>query len=98
MLTVEDHGTSVSATNLVQLASGLRNPAGFAIHPATGDLYFQDNGIDGLVDANEPLSADELNFIARNEHRRSDRVFWFSRQLTPPIGPGIRSVAPVFNH
>src|SRR5206468_2164943 len=56
MLTVTDHGTIVTATNLTQLARGLRNPAGFAFHPTTGDMYFQDNGIDGLVDANEPLS------------------------------------------
>lgn len=65
MITVEDHGTNVTATNLTQVASGLRNPAGFAFHPTTGDLYFQDNGIDGFVDPNEPTSADELNFIAR---------------------------------
>src|SRR5438552_839834 len=63
MITIEDHGTNVTAKNLTQIARGLRNPAGFAFHPATGDLYFQDNGIDGLVDANEPLSADELNVI-----------------------------------
>jgi len=62
-LTLIDSGNSVSATNLTRVASGLRNPAGFAFHPATGDLYFEDNGIDGLVDANEPLSADELNVI-----------------------------------
>jgi glucose/arabinose dehydrogenase len=48
MLTITDHGTNVTATNLTQLASGLRNPAGFAFQPTTGDLYFQDNGIDGL--------------------------------------------------
>jgi glucose/arabinose dehydrogenase len=65
MITIEDHGDSVSATNLVQLASGLRNAAGFAFHPVTGDLYMEDNGIDGLVNPGEPLSADELNFIAR---------------------------------
>lgn len=46
-----------------QIASGLRNAAGLAVHPSTGDLYFQDNGIDGLVNSNEPLSADELNRI-----------------------------------
>src|SRR6266498_1692258 len=82
MLTVEDHGISVSATNLVQLASGLRNPAGFAIHPATGDLYFQDNGIDGLVDANEPLSADELNFIARIDLGGVTEYFGFPDNYT----------------
>ena len=64
MLTLIDGGNSVTATNLTRVASGLRNPAGFAFHPSTGDLYFVDNGIDGLVDPNEPLSADELNVIA----------------------------------
>ena len=64
-LTVIDLGAGVTATNLTRLAGGLRNPAGYAFQPATGDLYFQDNGIDGLVNAAEPLSADELNFIAR---------------------------------
>ena len=62
-LTIIDRGTSVSASNLTQIARGLRNPAGFAFHPRTGDFYFQDNGIDGLSDANEPMSADELNVI-----------------------------------
>jgi Bacterial Ig domain len=33
-------------------------------HPTTGDLYFEDNGIDGLQTRDEPLSADELNRIA----------------------------------
>lgn len=67
MLTIVDHGGSLSASNLTRVGSGLRNAAGFAFHPTTGDLYFQDNGIDGLVDANEPHSADELNVIARDE-------------------------------
>src|SRR3989442_1625722 len=67
MLTVTDHTTSVTASNLTRVARGLRNPAGFAFHPVTGDLYFEDNGIDGLVDANEPTSADELNRIPAAE-------------------------------
>jgi hypothetical protein len=58
-----DHGTSVTATNMTQIARGLRNPAGFAFHPSTGDFYFEDNGIDGLVNSSEPLSADELNVL-----------------------------------
>ena len=62
-LTIVDHGTNVIASNLTQIATGLRNPTGFAFHPTTDDFYFQDNGIDGLVNANEPLSADELNAI-----------------------------------
>jgi glucose/arabinose dehydrogenase len=62
-LTLVDHGTSVTATNMTQIARGLRNPAGFAFHPSTGDFYFEDNGIDGLVNSSEPLSADELNVL-----------------------------------
>ncbi len=63
-LTLLDSGSSVAASNLTQVANGLRNPAGFAFHPTTGDFYFEDNGIDGLSNPNEPLSADELNVIA----------------------------------
>lgn len=62
-LTLTDNVTSVIATNLTRVAKGLRNAAGFAFHPVTGDLFFEDNGIDGLVNVNEPHSADELNWI-----------------------------------
>src|SRR5881392_1661602 len=82
MLTVIDHGAGVTATNLTHLATGLRNPAGYAFHPATGDLYLQDNGIDGLVDANEPLSADELNFIARTNLGGLTEYFGFPSNYT----------------
>lgn len=82
MLTVIDHGASVTATNLTQLATGLRNPAGYAFHPVTGDLYFQDNGIDGLVNVNEPLSADELNFIARTNLGGAPEFFGFPASYT----------------
>ena len=63
MITISDHGDSVTGADLVQLATGARNAAGLAFHPATGDLYFQDNGIDGLVSAGEAHSADEINLI-----------------------------------
>jgi glucose/arabinose dehydrogenase len=63
MITIIDNLTNVVATNLTRLAQGLRNPAGYAFQPATGDLYFTDNGIDGLVNVSEPLSADKINFI-----------------------------------
>ena len=63
MLTVIDNLTNVVASHLTRIAKGLRNPAGFAFHPVSGDLYFEDNGIDGLINPDEPLSADELNFI-----------------------------------
>jgi glucose/arabinose dehydrogenase len=61
--TVHDAGGTSSYSNLTLVATGLRNSAGIAIQPSTGDLYFEDNGIDGLA-PNEPLSADELNRIA----------------------------------
>jgi hypothetical protein len=66
MITIADNGTDLSATATahVQLATGVRNGAGLAFHPTSGDLWFEDNGIDGFVDANEPTSADELNVIA----------------------------------
>ncbi len=66
-LTVKDNGTHVSVAELTRIGAGLRNAAGFAFHPATGDLFFQDNGIDGLVDPNIPHSPDELNRIRRED-------------------------------
>ena len=63
MLRMSESGTNVTASRLTRVAKGLRNAAGFAFHPESGDFYFQDNGIDGLVNANEPLSADEVNRI-----------------------------------
>src|SRR2546425_2540206 len=67
LLTITDNLTNVVASNLTRLAKGLRNAAGFVFHPVTGDLYFNDNGIDGLTDPNEPLSADEINFIGAGQ-------------------------------
>ena len=64
-VTVQDTGTTVTVSNLTRIAGGLRNAAGIAFHPTTGDLYFEDNGIDGLDNRVEPLSADEINMIAR---------------------------------
>lgn len=62
-ITFSDRTNSVAASALTQVANGVRNPSGFAFHPRSGDFYFEDNGIDGLVDANEPFSADELNVL-----------------------------------
>lgn len=81
-ITIIDDRVAVSATNLNRVASGVRNPAGFAIQAATGDFYFADNGIDGLVDANEPLSADELNFIARTNLGVNMEFFGFPTNYT----------------
>jgi glucose/arabinose dehydrogenase len=57
-----DNRDTLIMESLTRLASGVRNPAGFLFHPS-GDFYFEDNGIDGVVNANEPTSADELNVI-----------------------------------
>lgn len=61
---IDDTGASLTATGLEQIAAGLRNAFGAAFDPSTGDLYLQDNGIDGLVEPAEAHSADELNRIA----------------------------------
>ena len=63
-VTVTDTGNGATVSNLTQIAKGLRNAAGMDFHPATGDLYFEDNGIDGLQTRDVPLSADELNRVA----------------------------------
>jgi glucose/arabinose dehydrogenase len=63
-VTVTDTGSGATVSNLTQIARGLRNAAGMDLHPATGDLYFEDNGIDGLQDRDVSLSADELNRVA----------------------------------
>ncbi len=64
-LIVDDTGPTLAASGLEQIAAGLRNAFGTAFEPLSGDLYIQDNGIDGLIDVNEPLSADELNRIPK---------------------------------
>ena len=60
---VDDTGPALAVYGLEQVATGLRNAFGAAFHPVTGDLYLEDNGIDGSIDVNEPVSADELNRI-----------------------------------
>ena len=81
-ITIEDTGAGLLLSNLTQIASGLRNAAGIAVEPATGDLYFEDNGIDGPNTAefdfgNEPLSADELNRIGAADIGGSVEHFGF---------------------
>lgn len=82
MLTISDDGVSVTGTSLQQIATGLRNPAGFAWHPVTGDLYLQDNGIDGVRDPNEPTSADELNLIPVDQIGGPIEDFGFAENYT----------------
>ncbi len=58
-----DGPAGLTATGRTQIATGLRNATGIAFHPVTGDLYLGDNGIDGVVNVNEPTSADEINVV-----------------------------------
>lgn len=66
-LTVDASGDAPSFSDLTLIATGLRNAAGIALDPATGDLWFEDNGIDGSENPLVPLSADELNVIPAAE-------------------------------
>ncbi|MCB9058546.1 MAG: T9SS type A sorting domain-containing protein [Calditrichae bacterium] len=77
MVTLEISDGNVSGIEHKQIATGLRSASGLAFHPVTGDLYFEDNGIDGLTDPNEPHSADEINFIAKDSIGGSIENFGF---------------------
>jgi glucose/arabinose dehydrogenase len=59
-VTVVDTGSSVTLSDLTLIATGLRNAAGIAFHPTTGDLYFEDNGMEN---EDGPISADEMDRI-----------------------------------
>lgn len=75
-------GSQVELENMTQIATGLRNASGFAFHPRTGDFYFEDNGIDGVVNANEPTSADELNMIPLSQFGGEVENFGFPGNYT----------------
>jgi glucose/arabinose dehydrogenase len=62
MVTLHDNNGTPEVSNLTRIASGVRNAASLAIDPATGDLYFADNGIDRNAN-NVAWSADELDVI-----------------------------------
>jgi glucose/arabinose dehydrogenase len=76
-VTVSDTGTTLTATQETQIATGLRNPSGLAFHPTTGDFYIGENGIDGTVNIDEPISADEINVITLNQLGTSIPDFGF---------------------
>ncbi len=80
-LTITDRGDTLLGSELTQIASGLRNAAGFAFD-SQGNLYLQDNGIDGQTNANEPTSADELNLIRRSEIGTAVIDFGFPNNYT----------------
>lgn len=97
--TVSNTGGTPVFSGLKQIASGLRNAAGMIFHPVTGDLYFEDNGIDGLLISDEPLSADELNRIAAGDIGASVPDFGFPidyvnyRTGIPATGKAVQPLA-----
>ncbi|QDV32709.1 PQQ-dependent sugar dehydrogenase [Tautonia plasticadhaerens] len=83
-VTVTDSGSGAPSFSAPeQIATGLRNAAGIAFDPLTGDLFFQDNGIDGLSNSNEPHSADELNRIAVGDIGGAIEDFGFPDDFVP---------------
>lgn len=66
-------------------AHGVRNSVGFDWHPASGDLYFTDNGRDMMGDDIPPC---ELNLLARGETgvHYGFPYFWGANQRDPQFG------------
>lgn len=58
-LVLDDTGPAPTVQAVERIASGLRNAFGIAFDPASGDLLFQDNGMNG--ENGGPVSADELD-------------------------------------
>lgn len=54
-------GSTLNVASPVLVATGLRNATALEFDKNTGNLYIGENGIDGAVNRNEPLTADELN-------------------------------------
>jgi len=53
---------NMKSKELREIASGIRNTVGFDFHPATGELWFSDNGADMMGDDIPP---DEINKISK---------------------------------
>jgi glucose/arabinose dehydrogenase len=75
-VTVHDAGGTPVLSGLTQVAAGLRNAAGMAFQPGSGNLYLEDNGSDG-GNPEEELGADELNVVAAGDIGRTVPDFGF---------------------
>jgi len=64
-VTVDPSGPVPALSDLEVIAEGVRNGAGLAFQPGTGDLWFQDNGPELTTGGPEPKSPDELNRLAQ---------------------------------
>lgn len=90
-ITVDTSQSSPTFLGLEQVASGLRNASALEF-AANGDLYIAENGIDGLTDPTEPLSADELNIIAAGDIGGTVENFGFGPNPADLISsPGLGS-------
>ena len=90
---IDDRGdvTLVGAPELI--ATGLRNAAGIALDRESGDLWFEDNGIDTPDNRIEALSADEVNLIPAAEIGGDAEDFgfpngWVDYRSGEPVGAG----------
>ncbi len=66
--------------NVETVARGIRNSVGFDWHPGTGELFFTDNGSDGLGD---DIPADELNHVTRTGQHFGFPWYGGGRTRTP---------------
>lgn len=85
-VTVNENGAP-SFSNVTQIAYGLRNAAGMAFQPSTGNFYFDDNGIDNGVsdptynDTGKEYSADEINMIPAGQVGTTLPDFGFAHSI-----------------
>ncbi|TWT66242.1 hypothetical protein Pla123a_47660 [Posidoniimonas polymericola] len=99
-VTLQDIGSGLVATSHDVVATGLRNPTGLAFHPLTGDLYVGDNGIDGLVDPNEPTSPDEINVLPATDLGGTPESYGFPstyQEYRSGVDVGSSGLAPLTN-
>ncbi len=77
------------------VARGVRNSVGFDWHPKTGEMFFTDNGSDGLGD---DIPADELNHVTRAGQHFGYPWYGGGRTRTPEFegtSPPVGATPPV---
>lgn len=77
------------------VATGVRNTVGLDVHPATGKIYFTDNGADGMGDDSPP---DELNVLNTSGQHYGFPWFGGGTDRTPHfklIPPPQNTVPPI---
>ena len=95
-VTLDASTSSISVSELRQIAQGVRNAAGLAFDPGSGELWFADNGIDPAPEVIK--SADELNFLRLSEAAAVPPHFGYPDEfveLDSGITNGLSSVQPV---